>query len=179
MKRLHAHRTLTIALAVAFTPIAAQAQQNQEPQRPPSKIWGVSTPTGSFHVRLDRITSVSKAEYLIEGNIMVTEVTVDTMGQTTARFYYGEPYIPKTKLGITENAANRARDLANTTRQRVSETDMEVDRLVVKSYGPPNTTHAKTIEFKVASIKELNQIYKNVFDSWTTGRGRNLKVNDE
>lgn len=179
MSQLHTHRILALALAIAFTPAVAQAQQNEEPPRPPSKIWGVSTPTGSFHVRLDRITSVSKAEYLIEGSIMVTEVTVDTMGQTTARFYYGEPYIPKSKLGITENAANRARDIANTTRQRVSETDFEVDRLVVKNYGPPNTTHAKTIEFKVASLNELDQIYKNVFDAWTTGRGRNLQVKDE
>ena len=170
---------LALACFALAVPAQSFAQGEEEQPRRVIKVWGVSLPTGSYHIRLDRITSVSKAEFLIEGNFLVTEVTIDSVGQTTARFYYGEPYIPKSKLGITENAANRARDIADSTRERVSETDIIVDRTVIKNYTGPNTTHAKTIEFKVASLKELNQIYNNVFEAWTTGRGRNLKVDDK
>ncbi|QQL44441.1 hypothetical protein [Sulfuriroseicoccus oceanibius] len=168
---------LTLATTLA-TPLHAQEAAPEETDLK-SRIWGYTSPAGTYEVRVDHISSISKTEYLIEGNIMVYEVTIDTIGQTTARFYYGEPWTPKTSVGAVENATNRARDIGNTLNQRAGQVSGQVDRLVIKNYGPPNTTHAKTIEFKVANRSELNQVYQAARNSWIKGRGRNMRVKDE
>ena len=39
-------------------------------------------------VALDRIASVSRHKYVLDGALIIDEVTVDTVGQASARFYF-------------------------------------------------------------------------------------------
>ena len=43
-------------------------------------IWQATLPGGEYAVSTDRITSVSRHSYLLDGTLLVDEVTIDTTG---------------------------------------------------------------------------------------------------
>ena len=46
--------------------------------------------------------------------------------------------------------------------------------MVVKKF--PETTHARTIEYRVMSAEELTGLYSSVRTAWETGRGRKFAI---
>ena len=51
----------------------------------PSRFWQATLSGGHFMVALDRIASVSRHKYVLDGALIIDEVTVDTVGQALAR----------------------------------------------------------------------------------------------
>ena len=154
------------------------AQQNQPtdntdkgdtPQK--NRFWQASLEGGHYMVALDRVSAISRHKYVLDGAVIVDEVTVDALGQALVRFYYISPISDEmTGSSVGEAASrigNRARELAEGAAGRAG---TEVHNMVVKKF--PDTTHAKTIEFRILSEQQLTALYNSVRTAWESGRGR-------
>lgn len=153
------------------------APANDEPEdvAQPNRFWQSNLPGGHYMVAIDRISSISRHEYLLNGNLVVDEVTVDSLGQSLARFYFIRPLtetMTGTSAGATaariagraQEAIGRATDVAGTN----------AHEMVVKTY--PDTTHARTIEYRVQSAQQLTALYNSLRTAWETGKGRRFRA---
>lgn len=131
-------------------------------------FWEVITADGRFVARLDQISSVSEHQYVIDNAVRVYECTVDTDGGQTARFYFIEPVTASSSLTSGSATMNRIKGIANKASDRLGTGD--VDALVTKHY--PDTTHAKTSEYRMKNKQTISQIYNHVHRVWARERGR-------
>src|ERR1041385_7877118 len=161
------------ALLIFFALAAGTQAQTPSPSDTPSPtpvsrlpIWRCALPGGTYEVALRAIVSVSIHDYIVDGVARVKEVNVDTQGNMAARFYYLEPTAAKSPLGVGQSAIDRISDLAKEAGQRVGAE--EVWQRVVKSY--PSTTHAHTIEYRIESEGQLNQIFTSAQGAFESGK---------
>lgn len=159
-------------LAIAPTAQSQTAKEESEASKAtetngPARFWQATLPGGNFMVALDRIASVSRAKFLLDGAFIVDEVTVDTVGQALARFYFITPVTDAAPGNTVSDLTNRGRELLDKVADRVG---TDVQNMVVKKY--PETTHAKSIEYRVLTEADLTALYKSVKDAWESGRGR-------
>lgn len=131
------------------------------------RFWEANVNGGNYLVALSSISAVSRHNYVLDGTLIVNEVTVDTNGQGLVRFYFIQP--------MTDSAADTAiSGIADRTRGLIEETieskGGDVHNMVHKKY--PDTTHSKTIEYRMLSEAQLNVLYGSVKTAWVTGRGR-------
>lgn len=133
----------------------------------PQRFWQAHVGGGHFMVPLNRIVSLSRHKYVLDGTLIVDEVTVDSDGQALARFYHISPITDATSGISAAGVINRGRELVDKAAQRAG---TDVQNMVVKKY--PETTHARTIEFRVSSAQELSALYASVRSAWDSGRGR-------
>ena len=146
------------------------------PTPPPTNIpmWRCNLPGGSYSVALRAIVSVSSHEYLVDGTVRVIEVNIDTIGNALARFYYIEPNVPNSPIGLGQATIDKAQQLLQ---EGAARSGQDVWQKVVKNY--PTTTHSHTIEYRVTDKATLTNLYtsaesalrlnKNtVFDGTTT-----------
>ena len=137
-------------------------------------FWRCETPGGVFLVALRNIQSVSSHEYIVDGAARVTEVTIATASSVEARFYYLEPVTgnnasPVGQAATLQALQQRAQDLAT------SHGPIEpVWEKVIKNY--PATTHAHTVEFRLTTKANLQQIEQSLEQAWTTGKGLSIKT---
>lgn len=149
-------------LPFAFFVIAAPLLQAQTPNPSATptptaiKMWRCNLQGGSYSVALRSIVSVSSHEYVIDGAVRVTEVNIDTSGNALARFYYLEPSTPNAPLGIGAGTIEKAQQMLQEGAERSGQ---DVWKKVVKNY--PTTTHAHTIEYRVADKATLNKLYES------------------
>ena len=136
-------------------------------------FWQGSLPGGSYTVALGRISAVSKHEYLLDGNLIVTEVTIDTIGSTTMRVYQITPAAQYGSLSTGRKIVERGRDLLDRAGQR---TGANTADMVQKQY--PTTTHAKTVEFRVRDLGTLDALLSSVQGAWLSGKGRKFVVKE-
>lgn len=136
----------------------------------PARFWQANLTGGGFMVALDKIVSVSRHKYVLDGALIIDEVTVDSVGQALARFYFITPITDAAAANSLTGLADRGRELVDKAANRAG---TEVHNMVVKKY--PDTSHAKSIEFRVLSEKELAAVYGSVRNAWETGRGRIYK----
>jgi hypothetical protein len=169
---------------IAFTPDPAIPQapaggggDTQQPQSQNGSeenglkgFWEVVLDGGRFVVRLDTISSVSEHQYLVDG-ARVYEVTVDTTGSQAARFYYLEPMTDGGPLSMAKTALDRAKEVAQGVTDRTGTSD--VWDQVIKTY--PDTTHARTAEYRLQNRAVLSTIYNHVHKVWAQERGRGEK----
>lgn len=134
-------------------------------------FWQGALPGGSYLVALNKITSISKHEYLLDGNLIITEVTIDTLGDTTLRVYQITPAAQQGSLATPSKVVERGRDLLDRVGQR---TGADLESMVHKQY--PTTTHSKTIEFRVKDLGTLSALHGSATKAWTTGKGRKFSV---
>ncbi len=134
-------------------------------------FWEVITSGGRFVARLDQIASVTEHEYLIDGAVKVFECTVDTDGGQTARFYYLEPITDSSSVTTGSATINRLKDIANQVSEKTGAGS--IDAIVTKHY--PDTTHAKTSEFRIKNKATIGQIYDHVHRVWAEERGKGEK----
>jgi hypothetical protein len=159
---------LALVLPVtAQDPPAADAGEKAGDSAGPNRFWQATLAGGHYMVSLDRISSVSRHQYVLDGAVIVDEVTVDTIGQALARFYYITPITDAAPGSTASDVVDRARELVERAADRAG---TDVQNMVVKKY--PVTSHAKTIEYRILSEAELTALYKSVQNSWETGRGR-------
>lgn len=171
MKRTLLTLTLTLALGAALFAQGAKAPRNQQPAAPaapgatpsatpaPTNIalWRCSLPGGTYSVAVRSIVSVSQHEFAVAGGTArVTEVNIDTVGNTVARFYYIEPMAPSSPIGVGQSTINKIQDIVNEAGSRVTGGD-EPWKKVVKDY--PTSTHAHTIEYRLDSKEQVAAVF--------------------
>jgi hypothetical protein len=137
----------------------------------PNRFWQATLGGGHFMVALERIASVSRHKYVLDGAVIVDEVTVDTVGQALARFYFITPITDAAPGNTVSGIAARGQELLDKAAERVG---TEVHEMVVKKY--PVTSHAKSIEYRLLAEKDLNALYASVTNAWETGRGRKFSA---
>lgn len=153
------------------------AQQEPEPEEKtansagPNRFWQATLDGGHFMVALDRISSVSRHRYVLDGAVIVDEVTVDSIGQALARFYFITPITDGTASNAATQLVERGKELVDQAAER---TGTDVHNMVVKKY--PETSHARTIEYRILSEKDLTSLYDSVKTSWENGRGRKFST---
>ncbi len=136
-------------------------------------FWQASMPGGSFLVALSKITSVSKHQYLLDGSLIVTEVTIDTLGDSLVRIYQITPAAENSNLATPVRVVERGKELLERVGQR---TGSDFNNMVHKQY--PTTTHSKTIEFRVADAGTLDALHNSVRRAWMTGKGRRFVLKE-
>ncbi|MGB1129579.1 MAG: hypothetical protein ACPG4K_05990, partial [Haloferula sp.] len=173
--------TLVISLCVPITS-DLQAQntpnnQNEEDDNAAKesdghrRFWQASLPGGHYMVALDRISNISMHEYVLDGNVVVNEVTIDTTGRALARFYYLEPLSESMKRNEVTRVVDRGRELLDRAGQRLG---TEAHNMAQKNY--PTTTHAGMIEYRILDIRNLDALYNSVRKAWESGKGRKLTI---
>ena len=119
------------------------------------RIFRAKLPGGTYEVGVGAIVAVASHEYLVDGIARVTEVNIDTSGSLLARFYYLEPVTPNTPLGVGNAAIEQTQRLL---REAAEKSGQDVWKKVIKNY--PTTTHARTVEYRLESLEQLNKIYE-------------------
>lgn len=167
-------RVLLLALVLPLGGLAQESDNSDNTSEDPYKrpFWSCSVPGGAYIVALNRITSVGIHDYLVDGGFLVTEVTIDTQGAVTARFYYGEPYNPESPSATGQVLLNRATDSVKQLRDRTGADQYAA--MAIKNY--PTTTHAKTIEFNIGNKQNLQALYQSVTKAWLNGKGARFTI---
>lgn len=177
---MSAIRFLTLLLFLAF-PLAAQdtggnddvpeETQNATDEEDLKRFWQLTLPDGHFMVALDRIASISRSSYVLDGGLIVTEVTIDTVGNALCRIYQITPATENSKSSTAQRATQRALEL---TGRAEAVTGTSLSTMVQKSY--PTTTHAKTVEYRVKERTTLDALYGSLNKAWSDGKGRRFSV---
>jgi hypothetical protein len=173
MKRFSVFLTLFIAFALLSSSAFSQNQNQSQNQNNGlsaglNGFWEIDCPGGKFVARLDHITSVSQHSYVIDGAVTVFECTVSTSGGLIGRFYHIEPVGAGSSTVSGSNTYNRLKGLANRATDRAGMGDSE--HLVTKHY--PDTTHAKTSEYRFKYKDTIGRIYNHAHRVWAQERGR-------
>lgn len=145
------------AAVLFLAPLAAPAQSTSVSTPGTVPAWRAKLPGGAYAVPVSAMVSVSMHEYVVNAVARVTEVNVDTTGNALVRFYYLEPITPQTPLGVGQSVVDKVKDVAKEVTERAG--DEAIWQKVTKSY--PTTTHAHTIEFRVASKDDLQKIFNS------------------
>ena len=123
----------------------------------------------------DRISAISRHQYVLDGAVIVDEVTVDALGQALVRFYFLSPISDAMAGNAVGNAVSRVvergREVADGAAGRAG---VDIQNMVVKKF--PETTHAKQIEYRLHSAEELTGLYNSVRTAWESGRGRKFAI---
>ena len=176
---------MAVALHFAAGPLMAQVSpkpevpkekpetpkpEDKEPKR--SEIWEATLPGGDYAVAVDRITSVSRHSYLLDGALIVDEVTIDTEGQALARFYHITPVGTTGTAGVTKGSVEEpAKRLFDTPQQRVG---VDLEHMVIKKY--PDTTHARSIEYRIDTTETLTKLFNSAKTAWQSGEAGQFKA---
>lgn len=178
---------LALALVGSVLPLAAQSPSDEEtpspsPSATPGRerpaadgreaaeptFWKAELPGGNFLVAHAAIQAVATQQYILDGAARVVEVNVITTGPFQPRFYFVEPLPASALAPAVPGAATaiaRAEATAQTLAARVVPGDPPWAR-VAKSY--PTTTHAGTIEFRLETREQLDQLFESAERSWTS-----------
>lgn len=120
--------------------------------------WKADFGTTAFLVPHSSITSLSMSQYLVDGAMRVTEVSVGTSGSVQGRFYYAEPNSVQTPYGAGQSVIETAKTRIQEVGDRMGTSQVLSE--VVKSY--PTSTHAHTAEFRLASQEEVKKLYDSL-----------------
>lgn len=153
----------------AAAPAAGTTQKTPDRESEGNRrFWQANLPGGHYMVALDHVTAISRHSYAIpEAALIVDEVTIDTNGQGLARFYFSRPITEGVNNNAASNLTARAKELLDYGGQRAG-TDLH--KMVIKKY--PETTHARSIEYRLLAAEELGALYGSIRSAWETGRGR-------
>ncbi|HCC20079.1 MAG TPA: hypothetical protein DEP88_02360 [Verrucomicrobiales bacterium] len=169
----------SLIFGLVLLPMIASAQNNTSNKSAseatgPRRFWQASLPGGNYIVALDRISSISKHDYVLNGNLRVTEVIIDTNGNALARFYYIIPVTEDSGSNVGARLTTRGKELLDKVGER---TGVNANTAVAKQY--PNTTHAKTIEFRISDEGNLNKLFGSASNAWIKGIGRKFSIRNE
>ncbi len=173
---MKAFRFLLVLAALVVTGLAQTPAATPTPAGTQSAIalFRAKLPGGTYEVAVRAIIAVASHEYLVDGVARVTEVNIDTAGSLLARFYYLEPVTPTAPLGIGNAAIEQTQRLLKAAAEKSGQ---DVWQKVIKNY--PTTTHARTVEYRVESIDQLNQIYSSAEAAFRTQKDTRLTIGSE
>ena len=165
--------TLAVCIFTAV-PLSAQSKTGAPAQSTDdcnqSQFWIGNFPEGQYVVHLSRIVAVAQHKYILDNACMVYEVTLVTMGNTPTKFYYLETLGQNSGINAIKNVTDRAKELGSGAVNRATGGSIDPDTTVAKAY--PNTN---TVEFRVATLEQLNKMYASLLKAWQDGKGRTFK----
>ncbi len=177
------HRFLTIltALSLAALPLSAQSEDSNSSQSDRLNInkatsgeskgncperWTCIIGSASdtvVMVKLAAITSISKQTYMLEGSQKIKEVTIDTTGNNSIRFYC-----------LSSARANRALDRVSSARDIVDRHTDSASQYPAKKY--PDATHSHNIEYQLSNSGQLDTIYESATHAWVKNQAVLLRI---
>lgn len=121
-------------------------------------------------VSLNSVTSVAMHPYMLNGTTMVTEVTIDTTGNNSIRFYYVHA---DEKLGITTSPQN----VLGTGKREINRaiTNQEAGSQI-PSVKFPEGVYAHTIEYQINSLEDLTKLHKSILNAWRKPGSSSFKL---
>jgi hypothetical protein len=172
-------KAILAAALLVFSAVSTLSAQNAQPQpQPPNspdevdsnpRFWQATFANGGHYlVKLDRISSASRHEYVGNGAARVVEVTIGTDTSVVARFYWLEALAKDTPIAAGSIVINRAEQLQKDVAGRVSPSLGKIQ--VIKDY--PTTTHTHTVEYALQTPEALSSLYNSLMGAINTGRGR-------
>ncbi len=171
---------LSIVL-LCLMPIAALGQipaasPSPSPSPSPTRMpmWRCDLPGGTYEVAIRSIISVSTHDYVVDGMARVTEMNIETPGNIEVRFYYLEPVVSSSPIGIGQSTLDRVKELANEASNRVSPGEEPPWEKVVKNY--PTTTHAHTVEYRLDSKDDVQTLFNSVEQAFRLNQNTAIKV---
>ena len=135
-------------------------------------FWSCDLPGGTYTVSLPTVASVSTHEYIVDSAARVTELTVATNSAVVARFYYIEPMVPQSPVGIGQTLIDKAQQHVTDVASRAGME--EVWKKVVKNY--PLTTHAHTVEYRLESVDQIKKLQKSLETAWRNNSETQIKI---
>lgn len=151
---------------------AASPAASPSPTRIP--MWRCDLPGGTYEVAIRSIISVSTHDYVVDGVARVTELNIETPGSVEVRFYYLEPVVGQSPIGIGQATIDKMKELATEASNRVSPGEEPPWEKVVKSY--PTTTHAHTVEYRLDSKDDVQTLFNSVDQAFRLGQNTQVKV---
>lgn len=136
----------------------------------PNSFWTGNFATGQIMVNIHKIASVSQQKYLLDGQFIVYEVSIDVDGNALTRIYYIEPLAESSSSSAVNAVTERAKSVFGSVQDRATNGNLDINTTVSKSY--PATTHSHTIEYRVSSLEEVNMVYKSLCVALQRGQGR-------
>ena len=178
-------RPLVLALATCLASFTLEAlAQSRPPQsqpipapaQPPPRSTGpnliaLCLPGGKIAIDLKSITAIGLHSYTVDTTSRVWELTVDNGGSSLLRIYSVSTISPNEP--ILDMAKVELESLAESVSKSVG---LDVWAKVQKSY--PTSTHAKTVEYRVKTVKELLQLRKLLFKAWTTASSGRIDLSE-
>lgn len=132
------------------------------------RFWQGNLNGSEIMIAVDRIGSISKTQYLLDGGLIVHEVVIDALGgQALTRIYHVAPVTDAMAQNTASKIVDRVREVTDKAANRAG---TRIHEMVEKNY--PTTTHAHTVEFRVMDVQDLDALYASVKSSWITGKGR-------
>lgn len=113
-------------------------------------------------IRLDSITSVSKHCYTVNG-VPYKEVTVDTLGNNSIRFY-----------ACADSRVGTNRDRMSNTRQLVDQHSGNATSTPAKKF--PEGAYSHNIEYQVDSPEDLDRIYESIINALIRNKGCTFRI---
>ena len=164
---------LFILMLSTFAQNNTEASESNEPEDSVIQraFWKANLPGGNYMVSLSSITSVSNHRYLLDGVVVVSEVTIDTTGDSIVRFYQLTPLDEYSALGVTSLLSEAIEQMAEISEDYV---DLDITSLVHKKH--PVTTHAKTVEYQIKTLPQLSALFKSATKAWENNRGRSFTI---
>ncbi len=128
-------------------------------------MWDCSLPSGNYLVALDNISSVSMQSYLVKEapGLRVWEVDVAEKGSVVARFYAIEAV--QTPGGVGQAALDRSTGSAGAIAEKGG-----VEKVWQSVTKDSSSTHAHTIDFRIDTVANLDQLHLSARDTWQSGK---------
>ena len=140
-------------------------------------FWRCDLPGGVYTVSLPAISSVSTHEYIVDGAARVTELTVSTTGAVVARFYYLQPLVPKSPIGVGQSVIDKVQERVQDVAGRVEGAGVEPFwKKVVKNY--PTATHAHTVEYRLDNLDDIEKSRKSLDAAWRNNTETAIKIRE-
>lgn len=114
-------------------------------------------------VRLDSITSVSKHTYSVDG-LLFREVTVDTSGNNSIRFY-----------SCLDERMGKAKERLSNTRALIDSKAGNISQFPAKKF--PEGAYSHNVEYQVENEADLNKLYDSVVNALFKNKGCTFRVN--
>jgi hypothetical protein len=99
------------------------------------------------------------------------EPVLQNASGVAARLTEGEPVLQNTTSDVAARLTEGRRDLLDKVNER---TGVDTDSAVIKQY--PSTTHAKTVEFRISSAANLDELYSSARTAWINSRGKKFTL---
>jgi hypothetical protein len=172
---------LTAAALLALGSTGAFGQSRpQNPTTPPPQpqqraagpsLIAICLPGGKIAIDVKTINAIGLHSYTVDATSRVWELTVDNGGSSLLRIYSVASISP------SEPALDMAKIELESLAESISKAvGLDVWAKVQKNY--PTSTHAKTVEYRVKTVKELLQLRKLLFKAWNSGTAGRIDLSE-
>ncbi len=151
---------LVTLLCLAAASLRAQEGENliKDPRQPILTV--MVTPEDSVVIQANLISAIAMHRYKLDGENLITQVTIDTLGNNTIRFYYIHP-------AQSIDATSDPKAILSAAQQRINrQTTKQKDDSEVPAVKFPEGNYAHSIEFQVDSPEVLRSFYNTALSVW-------------